>query len=74
MAYSRRGKTLPGALLISIEEFANRTGCSISTARKLAYRRRISTVKFTKNLMVPAGEVDRLISENLTPALAGEEG
>jgi hypothetical protein len=73
MAYSRKGKASPGALLISIEEFANRTGCSISTARKLAYGRRISTVKFTKNLMVPAGEVDRLIAENLTPALADGE-
>jgi hypothetical protein len=68
MAYSRMGKASPHALLISIEEFANRMGCSISTARKLAYGRRISTVKFNKNLMVPASEVDRLIAENLTPA------
>jgi hypothetical protein len=70
MALGKKRATAPGALLISIEEFANRTGCSISTARKLAYGRRISTVKFTKNLMVPAGEVERLIAENLTPAIA----
>jgi hypothetical protein len=68
MAYVRKRTSAPGALLISIEEFANRMGCSLSTARKLAYGRRISTVKFTKNLMVPAAEVDRLIAENLTPA------
>ena len=27
MAYSRKGKVAPHALLISIEEFANRMGC-----------------------------------------------
>ena len=68
MAYRRKDKVTPQALLISIEEFANRMGCSLSTARKLAYGRRISTVKFNKNLMVPAEEVNRLIAENLTPA------
>jgi hypothetical protein len=73
MAYSRKGKASPQALLISIEEFANRTGCSISTARKLAYERRISTVKFTKNLMVPAGEVEKLIQKHIKPALDGGE-
>lgn len=71
MAYSRKAQTSTGALLISIEEFARRMGCSLSTARKLAYGRRISTVKVTKNLMVPVAEVDRLIAENLTPAIGG---
>lgn len=72
MAYKRTQST-PGAFLISIEQFANQLGCSLSTARKLAYGRKISTVKYSRNLMVPASEVDRLISENLTPAIGGGE-
>jgi Helix-turn-helix domain len=73
MSPMRNAKVAPHALLISIEEFANRTGCSVSTARKLAYGRRISTVKFNKNLMVPAAEVDRLIQKHIKPALDSEE-
>jgi hypothetical protein len=66
----RRNSAAPGALLISIQEFANRTGCSVGTARKLAYGRRISVVRFNKNLMVPATEVERLIEQHLQPALS----
>lgn len=69
----RKAKSAPHALLISIGEFANRTGCSVSTARKLAYGRKISTVKFNKNLMVPATEVDRLIQRHIRPAQEGGE-
>ena len=63
----------PGAVLISVQDFADRLGISTSTARKLCYSRTVATVKFNKSLLVPAREIDRLISENLTPALGGGE-
>ena len=62
-----------GAKLLSIRDFAEQMGCSISLARKLCYGRKVAHVKFCKNLMVPASEVDRLIEANLTPALTGTE-
>jgi hypothetical protein len=62
-----------GAKLLSIRAFAEQMGCSISLARKLCYGRKVAHVKFCKNLMVPASEVDRLIEANLTPALNGTE-
>ena len=62
-----------GPALIPVKEFANRLGCSLSTARKLCYARTVSTVKYSKSLMVVESEVGRLISENLTPALTGTE-
>jgi hypothetical protein len=64
----RRPVTEGGARLLSIRDFAGQMGCSISLARKLCYGRKVAHVKFCKNLMVPATEVDRLIAENLTPA------
>jgi hypothetical protein len=67
MAY-RRTQPAPDAVLISIQEFARRMGFSVGTARKLAYGRKISTVRITKNLMVPCREVTRLIEENTVPA------
>jgi hypothetical protein len=62
-----------GARLLSIRDFAEQMGCSISLARKLCYGRKVAHVKFCKNLMVPVSEVDRLIEANLTPALSGTE-
>ena len=64
----RRASTDGAARLLSIREFAEQMGCSISLARKLCYGRKVAHVKFCRNLMVPASEVDRLISENITPA------
>jgi hypothetical protein len=58
--------------LLSIRDFAKQMGCSVSLARKLCYGRKVAHVKFSRNLMVPVGEVDRLIAENLTPALRAE--
>jgi hypothetical protein len=61
------------AVLLSVRDFADRMGISPSTARKLCYSRAVATVKFNKSLLVPAEEIDRLISENLTPALSAAE-
>jgi hypothetical protein len=65
----REGSSAKCAKLLSIRDFAEQMGCSISLARKLCYGRKVAHVKFSKNLMVPASEVDRLIAENLTPAV-----
>jgi hypothetical protein len=61
-------ESLPPRLL-TIQMFAMQMGCSIWTARAWAYRGRISSVKIGARLMVPPSEIDRLISENLKPAL-----
>lgn len=61
------------AALLSIKDFARRMGCSDSLARKLCYGRRVASVKFSRNLMIPASEIDRLIRENLTPARSDRE-
>ena len=65
---NRKAFTDGAARLLSIREFAEQMGCSISLARKLCYGRKVAHVKFCRNLMVPSTEVDRLIAENLTPA------
>jgi len=62
-----------GAKLLSIRDFAEQMGCSISLARKLCYGRKVASVKFSRNLMVLASEVDRLISENVRPALSNAD-
>jgi excisionase family DNA binding protein len=62
-----------GTILLSVREFARRLGISISTARKLCYTRTISNVKFNKSLLIPVTEIDRLIEENLTPALSPKQ-
>jgi DNA-binding transcriptional regulator YiaG len=59
--------------VIAIAEFADRLGISVHCARNWAYQRKISSTKLGKLLFIPVGEIDRLIQENLTPALTGTE-
>ena len=55
--------------LLPIQDFADRLGISVWTARAMAYRGEISSVKLGRRLQVPASEVQRLIKENLRPRL-----
>jgi uncharacterized Fe-S cluster-containing radical SAM superfamily protein len=56
--------------VIGVAEFADRLGISVHCARNWAYQRRISSTKLGKLLFIPVGEIDRLIQENMKPALA----
>jgi excisionase family DNA binding protein len=62
-----RAKT-PGRLL-TIQHFADELGVSVWTARQYAYSGKISSVKIGRRLQVPATELDRLIEQNMRPAL-----
>jgi excisionase family DNA binding protein len=55
--------------LLSMEEAARRLGLRPVTVRMWAAARRIAKVKLGRRVLIPVAEVERLISENLTPAL-----
>jgi excisionase family DNA binding protein len=55
--------------LMTIQRFADEIGISVWTARQYAYDGKIASVKIGKRLQVPATEVDRLIEQNMRPAL-----
>ncbi len=55
------------AEVIRVQEFAQHLHISIWTARQWAYRGKIASCKVGKHLLIPAGEVTRLISENTRP-------
>ena len=55
--------------LLSIKDFAASFGISVWTVRGWAYRGRIASVKLGARMMIPTTELDRLIEENLRPAI-----
>jgi hypothetical protein len=55
--------------LQSIKDFAANIGISVWTVRGWAYSGRIASVKLGARLMIPTTELDRLIEENLRPAI-----
>lgn len=55
--------------LLPVKNFAARLGVSIWTARGWCYRRTVASVKIGSKLLVPVGEIDRIISENMRPRL-----
>jgi excisionase family DNA binding protein len=52
-----------------MEEAARRLGRRPVTVRIWAAARRIAKVKLGRRVLIPVAEVERLINENLTPAL-----
>lgn len=54
--------------LLTVTEFARRMGISVWTARQWAYNGKISSVKLSKRLQVPATECQRLFDAGLRPA------
>jgi hypothetical protein len=59
--------------LQSIKDFAASLGISVWTVRGWAYRGRIASVKLGARMMIPTTELDRLIQENLRPAIGREQ-
>lgn len=55
--------------LLSIKDFAASVGISVWTVRGWAYSGRLASVKLGARLMIPTTELDRLIEENLRPAI-----
>ena len=54
---------------IRVQEFADTLNISVHTARHWAASRKIASTKIGKLLFIPVSEIDRLIQENMTPAL-----
>jgi hypothetical protein len=55
--------------LLPIKVFAARLGVSVWTARGWCYKGTVASVKIGSKLLVPVGEVDRIIAENMRPRL-----
>ncbi len=55
--------------LLPVKHFAARLGVSVWTARSWCYRGTVASVKIGSKLLVPVGEVARIISENTRPRL-----
>ena len=53
--------------LLPIKRFAARLGISVWTARGMVYRREVDFCKIGAKVLVPAGEVGRIIREGLRP-------
>jgi excisionase family DNA binding protein len=56
--------------LLSIEEAASALGLKPVTVRQWAASRRIARVKLGRRVLIPADSVERLIEQNLIPALS----
>jgi predicted site-specific integrase-resolvase len=65
-----KNHNLASPRLLPVKDFAAQSGFSIWTIRQWAYSGRIASVKFGRGrLMVPSTELDRIIAENLRPAV-----
>jgi len=65
----RKNTNEDGALLLSIDQAAARLGLRPVTVRQWASARRIARVKLGRRVLIPVSEVERVIEENLMPAL-----
>ncbi len=59
----------PMGLLLTVFEFAVRTGWKPSTVRKKILRRELGYVKLGRSVRIPESELERLISNGFRPAL-----
>jgi predicted site-specific integrase-resolvase len=55
--------------LLPVKSFAARLGVSVWTARGWCYRGTVASVKIGSKLLVPIGEVERIIGENMRPRI-----
>lgn len=62
------------AQLLSIEEAAGRLGLRPVTVRIWAAARKIARVKLGRRILIPVGEIERLIEENTIPAAPDRAG
>lgn len=63
-------KQQPSPEVIRVREFAELLRISVWTARQWAYTGKIASVKAGKHLLIPTGEVSRLVAENTRPRVA----
>jgi excisionase family DNA binding protein len=54
--------------LVSVAEFSTATRLKEVTIRAWLAQKRIAKVKLGRRILIPASEIDRLISQNFTPA------
>jgi excisionase family DNA binding protein len=54
--------------LLSVREFAEALGVTVSCARRWVLERKIATTKLGRLIRIPASECERLISAGLRPA------
>jgi excisionase family DNA binding protein len=59
--------------LLGMDEAGERLGLKPGTIRAWANARRIASVKLGRRRLIPSVEVDRLIADNLVPALSATE-
>jgi excisionase family DNA binding protein len=59
--------------VLSIAGFAQQTTLSVPTIKMWIHRGRIAHVKLGRRTVIPRSELDRLFTENLTPALPKRE-
>lgn len=71
--YTARGgnmeKQTGQARAVSIPDFAIALGIKEPTVRAWLMKRKISKIKLGRRTLIPISEIERLLSENLTPAL-----
>jgi len=58
--------------LISVAEAEIQTGVSRWTWRRWAYDGKVASVKLGKRLLLPAAEVERMITEGTRPAVVAQ--
>ena len=59
--------------LLTVKEFAQELGLTVSCVRRWTAERRITTVKISRLIRIPAGEVSRLIDLGTRPAKVNEQ-
>ena len=57
---------------LGVADAEARTGISRWTWRRMAYAGRIASSKVGKRLLIPVGELDRILAEGYRPALSQE--
>jgi excisionase family DNA binding protein len=60
--------------LLTVQEFAEALGVTVSCARRWVLERKIATTKLGRLIRIPASECERLINEGLRPARHTEGG
>ena len=55
--------------LENLRKFAARLGCSVATARRLCVSRKIASVRYSRTILVPVSEAQRLIESSFVSAI-----
>jgi excisionase family DNA binding protein len=61
----------PKQTLVSVPQFANTLGITVSCVRRWILLRKINTIKVGRLVRIPCSEINRLIDIGLRPARPG---